>query len=961
MNRLTGKKWLGAFLAAAGTAAMCMSAGAAPDAAADLQQAGDKYEYGHFTAEAIAINANSEDFNENPDFTVYSINDYTAEVPMADSYQANGGTDQNNTSSTYIVLTENKAVLVDLGNGAAATASHFGEDSEDQAVLDAINAEYRDLVYSLVGDRELSIVITHNHGDHLGYYNALSEEGLTLYFPEGDYTDKIVENYGDFSEMYDLKLFTPGEEVIEMEDGIELATILCNGHTADSTLYIMNTPVVSYEYDNDGKAVDSDAEYLVFTGDAIGSGSSVWIFSADSMKTLSESIEGAYDTLASYNTYDDYLGNGEKTDANIHIEGGHGWQIWNRFGDMNMDLSYVESLKTLLEKAKDGQWVSAGDDNKTLEELMEEGNLVTKPLDHVFLDTTIYYGPELESAAGMTTSMAALKEYAGLTDPEAETATVDVTGGKVSGVASDVDGVTLYKGIPYGADTSGENRWKAPQDPESWDDVKVCDTWGDQVMQRSAAELNPVGGFWGDEFYFSDKYNPAISENGLNLNVYTPAASADENLPVLVYIHGGGNNHGNASEMEFNAAKLAEKGIIVVTVQYRVSMFGFLTLPGLSAENENGASGNYGVLDLVKALEWVNQNIAGFGGNPEQVTISGQSAGAMNVTALMRTPLAKGLFQNAIIQSGFSGLLTAKGTLSYTDMETKQQEAEVVVREAMGLPEDTTSEELVAELRSHDAEYYMTTKSAVDPEKDLYDAITSASSTYVIDGYVFTEESVDLTRPGALDGINIMIGGTSDEMTSLMGDPEGTVTMDEFAERMAASYGEDYKDAYAPEDEKDAYRQMLRSSSDSAFEKYVLSAEYAEKNNDTNVYVYYFNQMLPEHRNPVRDEEFYGSFHSSELWYFFDSMRDLEKQRLWTDSDYSLADQITSYISNFVKTGDPNGEGLEKWDVCSEETNDSFMWWADGTSQYVEHVNAEREALNRASVLAGWGMTEEDL
>ena len=119
--------------------------------------------------------------------------------------------------------------------------------------------------------------------------------------------------------------------------------------------------------------------------------------------------------------------------------------------------------------------------------------------------------------------------------------------------------------------------------------------------------------------------------------------------------------------------------------------------------------------------------------------------------------------------------------------------------------------------------------------------------------------------------------------------------------------------------------------------------------------------MLPEHRNPVRDEEFYGSFHSSELWYFFDSMRDLEKQRLWTDSDYSLADQITSYISNFVKTGDPNGEGLEKWDVCSEETNDSFMWWADGTSQYVEHVNAEREALNRASVLAGWGMTEEDL
>ena len=200
-------------------------------------------------------------------------------------------------------------------------------------------------------------------------------------------------------------------------------------------------------------------------------------------------------------------------------------------------------------------------------------------------------------------------------------------------------------------------------------------------MGRSGnAELNPVGGFWGDEFYFDDLYNPPISEAGLNLNIYTPAKSTDENLPVLVYIHGGANNHGNASEREFNASKLAEKGIVVVCVQYRVSMYGFLTLPGLSSENENGASGNYAVQDLVKALEWVKENIAGFGGNPNQVTISGQSAGAMNVTALLRTPLAKGLFQNAIVQSGFTGLLTAEGTLPYRDMKEVQAEAEPIVK-----------------------------------------------------------------------------------------------------------------------------------------------------------------------------------------------------------------------------------------------------------------------------------------
>ncbi len=549
-------------------------------------------------------------------------------------------------------------------------------------------------------------------------------------------------------------------------------------------------------------------------------------------------------------------------------------------------------------------------------------------------------------------------------DADSESSAVDVVtveGGQVQGVESDVEGVQVFKGIPFAADTSGDNRWKAPQPVEAWDGVKVCDTWGDQVMQQPASELNPVGSFWGDEFYFDEAYDPAISENGLNLNLYTPAQSTDANLPVLVYIHGGGNNHGNASEMEFNAAKLAEKGIIVVEVQYRVSMYGFLTLPGLSAENENGASGNYAVQDLVKALEWVQEYIAGFGGNPDQVTISGQSAGAMNVTALLRSPLAEGLFQNAIIQSGFAGLLTADGTLAYSDMETVQAQAEETIKAAMGLPEETTSEELVAELRSHDADYYMETASATDENQTLYSAITNASSTYVIDGYVFTEESVDLSREGALDGINIMIGGTSDEMTSLAGDPEGTMSLDDFAEAMTATYGEDYAQAYDPADETEAYRLQLRSSSDSSFAKYVISAEYAEKNDDTNVYVYYFNQNLPGHANPVRDEDFYGSFHSSELWYFFNSMRDVEGQRQWTDADYSLADQITSYISNFVKTGDPNGEGLAEWSVCSAETDGAFMWWTEGESQCVTSVNEAREALNRTVALASLGLTEEDL
>jgi para-nitrobenzyl esterase len=560
----------------------------------------------------------------------------------------------------------------------------------------------------------------------------------------------------------------------------------------------------------------------------------------------------------------------------------------------------------------------------------------------------------------------AMSACTGLTSFAAEEAggigVVEVEGGQVSGVASDAEGVQLFKGIPFAADTSGENRWKAPQEVESWDDVKVCDTWGDQVFQVAASVLNPVGEFWGDEFYFDEDYDPAISENGLNLNIYTPAQSADEKLPVLVYIHGGGNNHGQASEMEFNASELAAQGIVVVCVQYRVSMFGFLTLPGLSAENENGASGNYAVLDLIKALEWVQDYISGFGGDPDQVTIAGQSAGAMNVTALLRSPLAKGLFQGAIIQSGFSGLLTADGAAAYKKMEDVQAAAEPAIIEAMGLPEDTTSEELVAELRSHDAQYYLDTVSAVDDSQTLYNVITNLSSTYVIDGYVFTEDSVNLNAPGALDGLNIMIGGCSDEMTSLMGDPEGTMSVEDFNAQMEATYGEDYASGYTAEDETDAYRTALRSYSDSSFAAYVISAEYAEKNNeDCNVYVYYFNHNLAPHANVDRDEDFYGSFHSSELWFTFHSLRDVEGQRQWTDADYAMADQVSAYFANFTKTGDPNGEGLPEWTVCSADTDASFMWWHDGNSECVTSVNAEREALNRAVKLAAWNLTEEDL
>ena len=282
-------------------------------------------------------------------------------------------------------------------------------------------------------------------------------------------------------------------------------------------------------------------------------------------------------------------------------------------------------------------------------------------------------------------------------------------------------------------------------------------------------------------------------------------------------------------------------------------------------------------------------------------------------------------------------------------METMQETAEPIVKEALGLPEDADSQEVVEELRSHDAEYFMNTKSASNPEEDLFDTITNinGSFAYVLDGYVFTEESVDLTRPGALDGINLMVGSTSNEMSTGY-EPGGSLSLDDFAAEMAETYGENWAEGYNPADESEAYLMEIRAISDRWLGTFRLTSEYMNANNeDMNAYTYYFDQNMPSHLNANRDDQFYGCFHSTELWYTFNSMRDMEGQRAWTEEDYALGDQISSYFANFVKTGDPNGEGLPEWQVGSAENDNAFMWWHNGTSEGVTSTDVpERDALN---------------
>ncbi|SIQ68274.1 Carboxylesterase type B [Halanaerobium kushneri] len=527
-----------------------------------------------------------------------------------------------------------------------------------------------------------------------------------------------------------------------------------------------------------------------------------------------------------------------------------------------------------------------------------------------------------------------IDKASGLRDAGALLATFGVRDAAVMNI---ITGNYIPQGkLPFASDTAGQNRWKSPQPVKSWSGVKKTTKWGDGAYQTPPSK--PGESFYGTEFYYDDNYIPEFSENGLNLNIYTPAESPNVGLPVLYYIHGGGNNHGYNSKVEFEASKLAEKGIVVVEVQYRLGALGFLALEEAAAENEHGSTGNYAILDLIKGLEWVQDNINEFGGNPSEVTIAGQSAGAFNVTALLRSPLADGLYRAAIIQSGFDGLLTEPQKsrfMKYQTLDESIESGKKAIKEAFG------KEMSLTELRELPVTAFVENK--LDNGSDLLSSITN----FTIDGYVFTEESIDLRKKGALDDIDIMIGGTSDEMTSLFGNPEGKMPVNNFEETIINQYGSKGLKAYNPESEKEAYKMNWRIMSDLAFQKYIISAKYAKENNENmNAYVYYFN-----HFPPGRNSDFYGAFHSSELWYSFYSLRNVEGQRNWTEKDHNLADEISSYFVNFIKTGNPNGADLANWNECSNKTGENFMHWHDGKSENALNTNYPlRDKVNKELV-----------
>jgi para-nitrobenzyl esterase len=410
-------------------------------------------------------------------------------------------------------------------------------------------------------------------------------------------------------------------------------------------------------------------------------------------------------------------------------------------------------------------------------------------------------------------------------------------------------GYSVFRGVPYAEPPLGALRWKKPEPPAAWEGIREARAFA----CRPVEEGSPPGSFYHREFFADEDYLPPPSEDCLYLNIWTPAEGG-EKLPVAFWIHGGAFVNGFSSEMEFDGAAFSAQGVILVTAGHRLGALGYLAHPWFSGEN-NGASGNYGLYDLIAALDWVQENIAAFGGDPRRVTVFGQSAGAMSVQALVSSRLTRGKIHRAIIQSG-GGLRPAIGSAATLGKARERGEAFVRLCGAAS----------PRELRSLPAEKILAAQISCFNESMA--AGKGLPFSPVIDGALLEDQEDRILEQGGHHDIPYMLGCTA-------GDIGGA----------------------GPEGKPDLYR--------AAVDFCGLNEKLGRKPG----YVYYFT------RRPLGDDA--GAFHSAELWYVFGTL-----SRSWrpkTREDYEISDRMVRYWCNFMKAGDPNGEGLEPWKPCRRD------------------------------------------
>ena len=436
------------------------------------------------------------------------------------------------------------------------------------------------------------------------------------------------------------------------------------------------------------------------------------------------------------------------------------------------------------------------------------------------------------------------------------------------------NGVTVYKGVPYAAPPVGELRWHAPNPPVFWKGVKKADKFSANPMQVMVHELGP----------WTAEYQPqgAVSEDCLYLNIWTEAKSSKEKRPVVMYIPGGAFTGGSGDVPVYNGEHLAKKGLVVVTINYRVGVFGFLALPELTKESEHNSSGNYGLLDQVAALNWIKKNISVFGGDPARVTIMGQSAGAASVNYLTASPLAKGLFIRAIAQSGTNARIGPG-----VNLKSAEQNG---LRFAKTM--DAAS---LADLRAI-------------PAAELIDSTTNKFRFLpIVDGW-FLPKTVDkIFAAGGQSDAATITGWVADEGS--YNNDYGKVPAEEFLKRVrqqAGAQADEVLKLYPASTVSESAESQKMLARDMSMVSMYLWAIKRNKTDKTKIYTYLF-----VHQQPGATKELYQTFHSSELPYVFDNLN--QSPRPWTDEDKKIAATMSAYWINFITKGDPNGNGLPVW------------------------------------------------
>jgi para-nitrobenzyl esterase len=457
---------------------------------------------------------------------------------------------------------------------------------------------------------------------------------------------------------------------------------------------------------------------------------------------------------------------------------------------------------------------------------------------------------------------------------------IQTDAGKISGSVSSDNSVHIFKGIPFAAPPIGELRWKAPQPVNPWDGVKECTEFAKSPIQGKPNEF----GVYTREFLIKDE---PLSEDCLYLNVWTGAKTPAEKRPVIVWIYGGGFVSGGTNVPIYDGEALAKKGVILVSIPYRVGILGFLAHPELTKESPNHASGNYGLMDMLAALKWVQKNIAAFGGDPANVTIAGQSAGAFGVNYLIASPLAKGYFNKAIAESG-AHMLPGKGSgVSLTEAEKGG------VITAGELHAAT-----LADLR----------------KLPIEELLKQNNFRPIIDGYFLPQVPADIFAANKENQVPLLTGWNEDD--AFIGAIKNASDYTTGITKRFGNKALEVLKLYPGTTDAEAERSQIRMSRDQMFgvQNYSWVNQQSAKNK-TKVYLYRFTRRLPATADFVK----YGSFHTGEVTYVFNNLRFLN--RPFEPVDQQLADTISSYWVNFAKTGNPNGEGLPVWPAYNNAAN----------------------------------------